>query len=86
MKKTSHSEKGKVVQETNFATPNYPDRMSEGTLEFLRVFFIIPQIVLFYYFIKIYGFEKHLWYFTTWSLDLVIISIAFTLYLARFKD
>ncbi len=60
--------------------------MSEGTLELLRVFFIIPQIVLFYYFIKIYGFEKHLWYFTTWSLDLVIISIAFTIYLARFKD
>ena len=41
-KKTPSSEKGKEVQETNFAMPNYPDMISERTLELLRVVFIIP--------------------------------------------
>ena len=85
--KVSSSANGKEVQEkTDFGTPNYPNLMSERTLEVLRVFFMIPQLILFYFFIKIYGIEKHFWYFTSWSLDLVYISIAFTIYLGRFKD
>ena len=59
--------------------------MSKTTLEILRIVMLLPQLVIWYYFIEVYGFQKHLWYFTTWSLDLVIFSLAISIYLGRFK-
>ena len=57
--------------------------MSQTTLEVLRVAMLIPQLALVYYFITVYSFQKSLWYFTTWSLYLVIVGLVLTIYLGR---
>ena len=69
----------------NFSEPQYPQLTSKRTLQAIRVFLLIVNLIILAVALKRYPLSSQVYFFTHWGSNLAIASLFLSIFLAREK-